>query len=185
MRKPMDLEGEMTSRTKTPADELRSVSMGAVWGVAFVVVVIFCGLLTPWDALLYLLANQGVGDEGAWILAFVAGYTLPLTFGTALIAFLFLRGFFRGHGLMSVVLTTAVVLAGSGWLAQALGLEMLPDYSGVTWAAEYGLWGLLGLVLGAYVNGYGWALAVSATVIGFACGMHVERWVADSAAGES
>jgi hypothetical protein len=181
----MDLEGEMTSRTKTPADELRSVSMGAVWGVAFVVVVIFCGLLTPWDALLYLLANQGVGDEGASILAFVAGYTLPLTFGTAVITFLFLRGFFRGHGPMPVVLTTAVVLAGSGWLAQALGLGLLPDYSGATWGAGYGPWGLLGLVLKAYLNGYGWALALSATVIGFACGMHVERWVADSSAGES
>jgi hypothetical protein len=175
----------MTSKAKTPADEFRSVSMGAVWGGAFAVVVLLCGIFTPWDTLLYLLENQGVGDEGASVLAFVAGYTFPLTFGSAVITFLFLRGFFRGGGPVAVALTTAVVLAGSGWLAQALGLGLLPDYTGATWGAGYGLWGLLSLVLEAYLNSYGWALALSAMVIGFACGMHVERWVADSAAGES
>jgi hypothetical protein len=175
----------MTSEAKTPADELRSVSMGAVWGGAFVVVVILCGIFTPWDALLYLLENQGVGDEGASLLAFVAGYTLPLTFGSAVIAFLFLRGFFRGGGAVAVALTTAIVLAGSGWLAQALGLGLLPDYSGASWGDASGPWGLLGLVLEAYLNSYGWALALSAVVIGLACAIHVERWVADSAAEES
>jgi hypothetical protein len=134
--------------------------------------------------LLYLLENQGVGDEGSSILAFIAGYTLPLTCGTAVIAFLFLRGFYRGHGPMPVVATVAVILASSGWLAQALGLGLLPDYSGVTGAGP-GPWRLLTLVLEAYLNSYGWALAISATAIGFASGMHVERWVANSAPSES
>jgi hypothetical protein len=62
----------MTSKAKTPADELRFVSMGAVWGGAFAMVVILCGIFTPWDALLYLLENQGAGDEGASVLAFIA-----------------------------------------------------------------------------------------------------------------
>jgi hypothetical protein len=78
----------------------------------------------------------------------------------------------------------AVVLAGSGWLAQALGLGLLPDYTGASWGDAYGPWGLLSLVQEAYLNSYGWALAFSAMVIGFACGLQVERWVTDSAPSE-
>jgi hypothetical protein len=174
----------MTDHVRMPADELRSVSMGVVWSVVFAIVVILGGLFTPWDALLFLVENQGVGDEGSSILAFVAGYTLPLTFGTALISFLFLRGFHRGLGAVPVAFTVAVILAGSGWLAQTLGLGLLPDYTGVTGAGP-GPWKVLTLVLEAYLNSYGWALAISATAIGFACGMHVERWVASSAPSES
>ena len=110
----------------------------------------------------------------ASILAFVAGYTLPLTFGTGVISFLFLRGAYRGHGAMPMVVTAAIILAGSGWLAQALGLGLLPDYTGATGAGS-GPWRLLTFVLEAYLNSYGWALAISATAIGFAGGMHVER----------
>ena len=124
-------------------------------GVVFFVVAILCGILTPWDVF-YLVENQGVGDEGSSILAFVAGYTLPLTFGTGVIAFLFLRGAYRGHGAMPMVVTAAVILAGSGWLAQTLGLGLLPDYTSATGAGS-GPWRLLTFVLEAYLNSYGWA----------------------------
>jgi hypothetical protein len=169
----------MSSNQPTPADEFRSWSMSVVWGVVFFIVVVACGVFTPWDALQQLLLNQGVGDEGASLLAFVAGYTLPLTLGTGVVAFLFLLGAHRGSGPGVVAGTVAGILGGAGLLARALGLGLLPDYTGVTGVGA-GVWKFLTMVLQAYFNAYGWALAVSASAIGVASAMQVERWIHES-----
>jgi hypothetical protein len=163
-------------RERTPADEFRSWSMGAVWGAVFFIVVVACRIFTPWDALQQLLENQGVGEEGKSLLAFVAGYTFPLTLGTGVLTFLFLRGAFRHASLGGAAIAVGVILGAAGLLARALGLGLLPDYSGVTGVGG-GPFRLLTLVLGAYLNAYGWALALSAAAIGFASGMQVERWM--------
>ncbi len=159
------------------ADEFRSIGMGWIWAITFFIVVVFGGILTPWEAIEHLIVNQGASEEGANLLAFVAGYTLPLTAGFSIIAFLVLTGIHKQFHYGVQLVGAAVILWLAGEAARSFGLGLLPDYTG--WVRISGnpyLRPLL-IVLNAYFITYGWALMVCALATGCAIAFQVERWL--------
>jgi hypothetical protein len=148
-----------------------------VWAAVFFVVVVFGGFMTPWQALQHLLQSRGaVGEEDASLIGFVAGYTLPLTAGVAVAAYLLLRGAFESWQGPYVALAVAGILAAAGLIAAYLGLGLLPDYeyrlpSGPPYVS-IPLW-----VLQGYFNTYGWSLMICAAAIGLATALHVDAWL--------
>ena len=169
------------STTLTVADQLRQIPMGIIWRITFVVVGVGAGLFTSWqDIGVHLIQNQGVGDEGAALLGFVAGYTLPLFVGFFILAFLAIKeSDFSRYGWPVLVLALAFILWVCGEAARALGLGLLPDYTYVAlgeWPAQLRP---LGYVLTAYFNSYGFGLMLCALALGVALAVQVERWVHD------
>jgi hypothetical protein len=160
---------------QVPADDFRDVPMGVVWAAAFFVVAVVGGMLTPWDALAYLVENQGVGDEGSSMLWFVAGFTLPLAAGTAILTFAALRGAHRGAPAPGIALVVAVVLAGTGWLSGQLGLGLAPDLG--TEPVGGGVYAPLAWALSAYFSTYGWSLMTCGIAVGIAGAIQAERWM--------
>jgi hypothetical protein len=141
------------------------------------VVLIVGGGLTPWDTLAFLIEEGGVGDRGASVIAFVAGYTLPLTAGIGLIAFLILSNRWPVTGTPAHLLLVAAILGGAGLVASSLGLGLLPDFTASI--PQTGAWFMrpLGYVLNAYFNTYGWPLMICAAAIGIGAALHIERVV--------
>jgi hypothetical protein len=157
-----------------PADEFRAVPMGVVWAAAFFVVAVVGGFLTPWAALAHLVENQGVGDEGGNLLVFVAGFTLPLAAGTAILTFAALRGAHRGAPAPGIAFVVAVVLAGTGFLSGELGLGLAPDLG--TEPVGGGVYAPLMWALSAYFSTYGWSLMICGIAVGVAAAVQAERW---------
>lgn len=157
------------------ADELRGIGMGWIWSVALFVVFVFGGLLTPWEAVQYLLISQGVSEEGFWLLGFVIGYTLPLTVGFGLIALWILTGAGSEVNPWLQLGGATLILWLAGEVSRILGLGLPPGYR---------LWGGTGpiylrpltIVLKAYFNTYGWSLMICALVLGFVVAVQIERW---------
>jgi hypothetical protein len=160
----------------TPADHIRGFSMKWIWVIAFFVVVVVGGIMTPWQAIYSLLANKGVGDQGAVILSFVAGYTLPLTAAFGIIAYLFLTGANRGVGLTTQIALATIILAACGWVASDLGLGLLPDYQGWDSISAPGFIKFVIVVFSAYFNSYGLSLMLCALAIGTAVAIQIERF---------
>jgi len=163
--------------TDTLADQLRSVSMQVVWAIVFCVIIVALGVFSPLETIEYLLINRGIGDEGIGVIAFVAGYTLPLACGFGALAFLYLTGINRDWGLSGQVGCATLVLFVAGELARALSLGLAPDYHGAIDTHISGYFKPLAIVLAAYLNAYGLPLVACALAIGTAGAMHVERWV--------
>jgi len=167
------------------ADEFRSIRMGWIWTITFVIVVVFGGVLTPWETIEYLIANRGMGEEGANLLAVAAGYTLPLTAGFSVIAFLVLAGIHKQFSFWAQVLGATIILWLAGEAARSLDLGLLPDYTG--WSTVGGghwVVRLFAIVLGAYFTTYGWGLMVCAFAIGCAIAFQVERWLHSDVRGD-
>jgi hypothetical protein len=149
-----------------------------VWIATFVVVALFGAAMTPWDVLRDLLANQGVSDEGGQLMAFVAGYTLPLTVGFGVCALLYLRGAHESADWRTVAVVAAGILFLAGAGAAELGLGLLPVYdnglpsAGGHPALRFVLW-----VLTGYFNSYGWPLMVCALALGCAAAAQVHVWI--------
>ena len=159
------------------ADEFRSIGMGWIWAITFFIVVVFGGILTPWEAIEHLISNQGLGEEGTNLLAFVAGYTLPLTAGFGVIAFLVVTGIRKKVNIGIQIVGAAVILWLAGEAARSLGLGLLPDYTGWVRISGYPYLRPLLIVLNAYFTTYGWALMICAFAIGCAIAFQVERWL--------
>lgn len=163
--------------TNTPADELRSIPTKWMWVAVFFVIAVCNGLLTPWDSIRYLLEHKGLGDDGNSLIAFVAGYTLPLSVGFGVIVFLKLTGAESGISFPSQLFAAAVILYIAGEVARSLGLGLLPNYGVRPSVSVPGYARPLLIVLEAYFNTYGWPLMFSALAIGSASGIQVERWL--------
>ena len=72
----------MTETAKpTLADELRGIDMGYLWLFAAIVAAVFGYGVTRWDTIKELI------DQKESALAFLAGYTLPLTVGFGILSF--------------------------------------------------------------------------------------------------
>ena len=65
--------------TPTAPSAIANVNMTLVWSGVVFVVFVFGGLATPWQVIGELLASGGPSEEQQSVLAFVAGYMLPLT----------------------------------------------------------------------------------------------------------
>lgn len=173
------------SEHRTLADELRPIGMTPIWVVTFFVVAILGGFFTPWETIERLIASRGVGEEEAALLAFIAGYTLPLTVGFGVIAFVALTGVANNFHPGVVAFGAALILLLSGRVAGELGLGLLPDYERLPytaklargpkpWPAQAGIFLLA--TLEGYFNTYGWPLMICALFIGGAGAIQVERW---------
>jgi hypothetical protein len=165
----------------TPADELRGLNMAAVWGVVAFIVAVFGLGVQPWDALERALANHGPNEEEKTLIAFVAGYTLPLTGGVAVLTFAWLSGAARNVTPQTALVVGALTLIGAGLVAKELGLGLLPStefkpVNGPIYVA------LPGDVLQAYFNSYGFPLMICSVAIGAASAVQVERWAHAAAA---
>lgn len=148
-----------------------------VWGGVLAIVLLFGAGLTEWEVLRRLLDSGGtVDEEGASLIAFIAGYTLPLTAGAAFAALLFLRGAFASmEHPAGPLLIIAGILFCAGLLAAYFGLGLLPEYeyklpSGPPYVS-IPLW-----VLQGYFNTYGWTLMICAFAIGIAIALHIDAW---------
>lgn len=163
----------------TPGKELglEQSHMRWVWLGVFVVVAFFGYGLTPWETIDHLLENEGVGDEGATMIAFAAGYTLPLTVGVLVLGSLYLRGVLTTMHPYSAAGLVAVILFGAGVLAEELGLGLLPAYDPGPPVGGHPIMRLLAWVIGGYLNSYGWALALSAAAIGVAGALQLNMWL--------
>ena len=76
-------EGSVNAPTPTAPSPTAGVNMTLVWSGVVFVVFVFGGLATPWDVISELIANRGPSEAQASVVAFVAGYTLPLTAATS------------------------------------------------------------------------------------------------------
>jgi hypothetical protein len=159
------------------ADQLRGIGMGLIWGIVFFIVVVFAGFGTPWEAIEHLLVNGGVGDEGANLLAFVAGFTLPLTLGFGVITFLVVTGAHRAYDWPWQLVGAAAILWLAGEASRLFGLGLLPDYTGWNRISGPPFLRPLAVVILAYFNTYGWALMISAVAIGAGGALQIERWL--------
>lgn len=152
-----------------------------IWIGVFIVVGVLAGGMTQWELLAHLLENEGVGEEGASLLAFVAGYTLPLTTGAAVLSLILLRGGFQQKPPMGVALVVAVILWVSGALAAGWGLGLLPAYDESPQdIGGHPAIGFLVWVLRGYFNTHGWPLMLSSLSIGFAIAIQIDAWMSES-----
>jgi hypothetical protein len=152
------------------------INMTLVWSVVAFVVIVVGGFATPWDTIQTLLENRGPTDEQAQIVAFVAGYTLPLTAATFGLVFAWLAGWFEDVEWPWHLVIIGVVLFIAGALARELGLGLLPDYAGVTpHGPPYVAIPLFALE--GYFNAYGSPLMLSAGAIGAGAALQARKWM--------
>lgn len=160
------------------ADELRRIPLGLLWAVVFFIVVIFGWGFTPWAAIKHLIVNMGTGDGGGELLAFTAGYTLPLTAGFGLISFLLLTDRHKQYSTPAQLVGGAAILLVAGLVSHVLGLGLPPDFAGWEEWMRYPLYISLPLVaLSAYLKSYAIGLMISALAIGFGAAIWLERKV--------
>jgi hypothetical protein len=164
----------VTQRQPIPADGIRTIPMGWIWASVFVVVAVFGLAITPWDAIGSLIQSEGVGENEASLIGFVAGYTAPLTAGLAFLAWLYVSGTARGMSGQIAGLTIGGVLFATGLASAYLGLGQLPNYdarvpSGPPWVS------IPEWVLQGYVNSYGWSLTIASAAIAVGLAIQVER----------
>jgi hypothetical protein len=163
---------------ETPAqgNDATEVNMTVVWSIVAFVVIVIGGLATPWDTITTLLENGGPSDEQQSILAFVAGYTFPLTIATAGLVYAALDGWFDEVVWPWHLVIGGVVLFVAGVAAQEFGLGLLPRYTlhvpGGPPYISLPLW-----VLQGYFNSYGGALMVSSVAIGAGSALQLREWV--------
>ena len=150
------------SESTTLAEDLRKIPMGWLWGGVFGAVALAAGI-TPWDTVAHLVANQGVGQEGATLILFAAALTFPLAIGTAILALYALKATGPPPSGPAMAFGAAGILWLSGEIARSVGLGVPPGEmaGGGTWAP--GPFRPLGVVLGAYFSTYGlpWMLVAS------------------------
>lgn len=160
----------------TLADELRPIPEKWLWGGVLVIVLVIGGGMTPWDALASVLLEGGVGDEGAALLGFVAGYTFPLTAGLTILAYLGLVGGYRGVDRSVAVLVAAGILFTTTLVAGWLGIGQLPTDAVPLPTTGPPQVRPLAWLLSVYVNSYGWSLALSSAAISVGLAIQLERW---------
>jgi hypothetical protein len=162
----------------TPADKLRRIEIGWIWAaVAFFVLVVVLGILSPVEAIKSLVVNQGVGDEEVNILAFIAGFTLPLTVGFGIIAFFVLTGLNQPYDAYKQAGAAGIILIVSGLLSQVFSVGLQPDLTPQPMPSMPLPFAILFFALRAYYTSYGLPLMISALAIGTAAALHVERWL--------
>lgn len=160
----------------TLADQLRNISMGWIWAFVFFIVAVGLGIFTPWGAIEHLLVNQGPGDEGTGLVAFVFGYTLPLSVGFTIIAYFVITGLYEQYSVPSRLFWGGLILFLTGIASRTFGLGLPPSEIGTRVSGPVYVT-LPVYVLSAYFNSYGFALMIIALVLGFAIALQIERWM--------
>lgn len=162
--------------TPTAPSPAADVNMTLVWSGVVFVVFVFGGLATPWHVIGELIANQGPSEEQATVVAFVAGYTLPLTVATFGLVYAAMAGWFDDVEPPMIGVIVGVVLIVAGIAANEFGLGLLPDFSTATVHGPPYI-AIPAFALEGYFNTYGWALMLSSGAIGSAAALHVAKTV--------
>lgn len=156
---------------------LHAGDMKLVWIGVFVIVSLFGYGFTEWDAIEHLLRNKGVGDEGVGLIAFAAGYTLPLTVATGGLVFAYLHGAMSGWHPYLTGFVVVSVLFGAGLLAAELGLGLLPEFDAGLPGGGHPVMRLVMWAVKGYFNTYGSPLMVCSIAIGTAVALQLDVWV--------
>jgi hypothetical protein len=151
------------------------VNMTVVWSAVAFIVLVFGGFATPWDTLSELLQNRGPSEEQQSVMAFVAGYTLPLTVATLGLVYGGLAGWFEDVEPHVAAVIVGVVLIGAGLAAASLGLGLLPNYS-LAQVSGPPYIAIPLFALQGYFNAYGWALMLCSLALGAASALQLHRW---------
>jgi hypothetical protein len=109
-------------------------------------------------------------------MAFVAGYTLPLTAAIGGLTFAGLLGAAKGQDPRIVVGVAGAVLWAAGIAAAVLGLGLLPSTAFQPVSGPLWYW-LPATAVQAYSASYGFPLMICSLVIGVATAMQIERWL--------
>ncbi|HUR09096.1 MAG TPA: hypothetical protein VM347_41610 [Nonomuraea sp.] len=157
-------------------ERLKAKHVRHCWLAAFVVTAIFGFGFTPWQTIQELIANQGVGDDGAMLIAFAAGYTFPATLGFALLFLLIDRGWLPVNGYLRITVITGIFVITAA-LSRSLGLGLLVTAADPAPETGNPFARIPAYVLGAYLNSYGWGLMLTAAAIALASVATVSVWL--------
>jgi hypothetical protein len=155
--------------------EIKGSHATGAWVAAFVVTAVFGYGWTPWETINQLLESGGVGDAEAQLMAFAAGYTLPATAATAVVAWLLLSGALRGMEGPNALGLVGVIYLGSAFLSATLGLIQLPATADWAWSGPLYLALPINALL-VYLNAYGFGLTLTALAIGSALAVQLKAW---------
>jgi hypothetical protein len=162
----------LTNVPEPATQGLQASHLKYIWSVACFVTLVGVVGLTPWDALLELLADKGVSDDNAALMAFVAGYTFPLVLGAGICTYLVLRGHHNGQAPQSLALWGAGIMIGAALVSGWLGLGQIPNFMATHMISAPPYVALPVWVVQVYLNEYGIGLALAGAAIGAAAGTH-------------
>jgi hypothetical protein len=149
------------------------------WLATFLVTAIVGFGFTPWAAIRAALANGGVGDEGAALIAVAAAFTFPATLGFALLFTVIDRGWLPINTPGRVAVVTGIFIATAA-LSEFLGLRLLESPRSSPPTTGNAMMRVPQLVFDSYLFTFGWALLFTALVIGLATAATISVWVREN-----
>jgi hypothetical protein len=158
--------------------------MGWIWTAAWALLAVLLLGVEPWDALRGALASNGPTDEQKSVMAFVAGYTFPLTLAFFGLTLAWLLGAAKDADVWAVGISVAGALWAAGALAAYIGLGLLPS-SHFTPVSGPAYIALPADALQAYYNSYGLPLMVCSLALGVAGAIQIERWIHPKSAADA
>lgn len=162
----------------TLADSIRQVPMWGIWITAFSLVALILGIFEPLSTLEAVLERE-LGVEQVQLLAYVAGFTLPLTAGITIIGYALISGYEKTLNWSPVNKFGAalLVLFIAGLFSHLLGLGLPPSYPAPRGGPWYFM--LAYVVLMGYFSTYGIQLMLCSLAIGLALAIQIERCIGD------
>lgn len=155
------------------SSRLNRTQMRWAWIITTLIVLILGYGITDWRGI-----AAGLRD-GRTLVAFVAGYTLPLTVGIGLSTGLMLYNYRFAKGIDGPHLAFYIgaILIISGLAASYLGLGRAPAFSWVPSSAPIYV-ALPMMAAMGYVNSYGVPLALSSAAIGITLALQIDNMLA-------
>lgn len=161
----------------TLTDFYRGIPVKRIWAAVFAIVIVFGGIFAGATGRRLIAENALGGPDD--ILQAAALYTFPLTLAVFLITLLFMTLSYRLQnqdgqstygGIVLFTVVSAAILWGAGQLAKLVGVGLLPDEQVFT---IHGGWPKVLLsAFKAYLNAYGWPLAVCGVALGIGGALH-------------
>lgn len=118
--------------------------------------------------------NLGIGEAGQEAIAYVAGFTLPLTIGITIIMFSILKGWHRRYELEKQIMIATVILVACGFASWIFHLGLPPLYG--QYISGPPRISIPLYVISAYLNSYGIELMICSLAIGTGVALQLERW---------
>lgn len=163
--------GHVTSEPQRTTPVLDRKQLRWAWVATALIVLIFGYGITDWTEIAETLA-EGTAE----VLAFTAGYTLPLTAGTGVSTGLILYNRRSPNPMddSALLALVGVILIAAGLAASYLGLGLAPEFTWVPNAPLYIALPLMALM--GYFNSYGWPLMLCSAAIGITSALHLDYW---------
>jgi hypothetical protein len=139
----------------------------------FIIIMLVLGIFNPVQTIEFLFENKGVGDAGAQAIAFIAGFTLPLTAGLTTIMLFVITGASSRYSFPTQLFGVSVILFISGFLGILFNLGLPPIYG--QFPGGHPLFAFFIYVLAGYATSYGIELSICSLAISTAFAIHLER----------